>query len=74
MNHSFPFGPKSIRNSEIVLDMLQELNIKYKQTILLITHDPDVAAMADRIIEMRDGKILNRVENLYYTVEQKKLY
>lgn len=67
-------GSLDSKNSEIVLDMLQELNIKYKQTILLITHDPDVAAMADRIIEMRDGKILNRVENLYYTVEQKKLY
>ena len=60
---------------ELLIKLIDsELNIKYKQTILLITHDPDVAAMAGRIIEMRDGKILNRVENLYYTTEQKQLY
>ena len=69
-----PTGSLDSENSGRVLEMLQELNIRYGQTILLITHDPDVAAMAGRIVEMRDGKILNRVENLYYTMEQKRLY
>jgi putative ABC transport system ATP-binding protein len=69
-----PTGSLDSENSGRVLEMLQELNIRYGQTILLITHDPDVAAMAGRIVEMSDGKILNRVENLYYTKEQKRLY
>ena len=57
----------------MVLEMLRELNVVYKQTIILITHDSDVASNASRIIEMRDGQILNRVENLYYAVEQSRL-
>ncbi len=69
-----PTGSLDSENSGLVLGMLQELNIRHGQTILLITHDPDVAATAGRIVEMRDGKILNRVENLYYTMEQKHLY
>ncbi len=69
-----PTGSLDSENTAIVLEMLQELNIRYSQTILLITHDPDVAATAGRTVEMRDGKILNRVENLYYTMEPKRLY
>ncbi len=69
-----PTGSLDSGNSGRVLEMLQELNVRYNQTILLITHDPDVAAMAGRIVEMRDGKILNRVENLYYTREHKHLH
>ncbi len=69
-----PTGSLDSENSALVLEMLQELNLRYGQTILLITHDPDVAATAGRIVEMRDGEILNRVENLYYTMDQKRLY
>ena len=69
-----PTGSLDSENSGRVLEMLQELNIRYGQTILIITHDPDVAAMAGRIVEMRDGKILNRVENLYYARERKRLH
>ena len=69
-----PTGSLDSENSARVLDMLQELNIRYGQTILLITHDPEVAATAGRIVEMRDGQILNRVENLYYRMDQKRLH
>ncbi len=68
-----PTGNLDSDNSQMVLDMLQELNLRYRQTILMITHDPEVASNAGRIIEMRDGKILNRVENLYYAMEQTRL-
>lgn len=69
-----PTGSLDSDNSGRVLEMLRELNIRYGQTILLITHDTDVAATAGRIVEMRDGKILNRVENLYYTMEHKRFH
>ncbi len=68
-----PTGNLDSDNSQMVLRMLQELNLKYRQTILMITHDPEVASNASRIIEMRDGKILNRVENLFYAMEQTRL-
>lgn len=64
-----PTGNLDSENSQMVLQMLQDLNRKYNQTIVMITHDPDAASMASRILEMRDGRILNRVKNLYYAIE-----
>jgi putative ABC transport system ATP-binding protein len=53
-----PTGALDTENSELVMNMLQELNHKYGQTILLITHNPEVALFSDRIISMRDGHVL----------------
>ena len=64
-----PTGNLDSENSQMVLQMLQDLNRKFRQTIVMITHDPDAASMASRILEMRDGRILNRVKNLYYAIE-----
>ena len=66
-----PTGSLDSENSQAVLELLQELNQRYGQTILMITHDSEVAGAAGRIIEMRDGRVLNKVENLFYAVEQK---
>lgn len=68
-----PTGNLDSDNSQMVLRMLQELNLKYGQTIVMITHDAEAASTASRIIEMRDGKILNRVQNLFYAMEQKRV-
>jgi putative ABC transport system ATP-binding protein len=68
-----PTGNLDSDNSQLILEMLRELNVRYNQTILMITHDSEAAATAGRIIEMRDGKILNRVQNLFYAVEQKRM-
>jgi len=53
-----PTGSLDSRNSEIVLDMFRELNRKLRQTIVLVTHNPDLIAYAGRLIEMRDGMIV----------------
>jgi putative ABC transport system ATP-binding protein len=53
-----PTGNLDTENSTIVLDMLQELNREFKQTIVIITHNPEAAAVASRTIEMRDGMIV----------------
>ena len=52
-----PTGNLDTENSEIVLDMFRELNTLYKQTIIMITHNPEAAAVCSRIIRMRDGHI-----------------
>jgi len=38
--------------------MFRELNRKFKQTVILVTHNPELAAFTDRLIEMRDGVIV----------------
>ena len=53
-----PTGNLDTENSEIVLDMFKELNKKYQQTILMITHNPEAAAVCSRIIRMRDGHVV----------------
>jgi len=53
-----PTGNLDTENSTIVLDMLQELNREFRQTIVMITHNPEAAAVASRKIEMRDGMIV----------------
>jgi len=52
-----PTGALDSKNSEIVLAMFQELNKRLKQTILLVTHNPELATYTNRLIEMRDGLI-----------------
>ncbi len=54
-----PTGNLDTQNSELVLNMLKELNHKFGQTILMITHNPEVATYSDRIVNMRDGHVLD---------------
>jgi putative ABC transport system ATP-binding protein len=53
-----PTGNLDSENSTIVLDMLHKLNREFQQTIVMITHNPEAAAIASRTIEMRDGMIV----------------
>lgn len=53
-----PTGNLDTENSEIVLEMFSELNEKFNQTIIMITHNPEAAAVCSRIIRMRDGHIV----------------
>jgi putative ABC transport system ATP-binding protein len=53
-----PTGNLDSKNSDIVLNLLRDLNQRLGQTILMITHNPEAAAYADRTIQMRDGKIV----------------
>jgi putative ABC transport system ATP-binding protein len=54
-----PTGNLDTENSRIVLDMFRELNERFGQTVIMITHNPEAAAACSRIINMRDGKIVD---------------
>jgi putative ABC transport system ATP-binding protein len=53
-----PTGNLDSENSAIVLNMFQELNYRFNQTIIMITHNPEAAAMCRHIIQMRDGRVI----------------
>jgi putative ABC transport system ATP-binding protein len=54
-----PTGNLDTENSQIVLNMMRALNRSFRQTILMITHNPEAAAAADRVVRMRDGRIVS---------------
>jgi putative ABC transport system ATP-binding protein len=53
-----PTGNLDTENSDAVLNLLRQVNQKLGQTILMITHNPEAAAFADRTVSMRDGRIV----------------
>lgn len=52
-----PTGNLDTQNSNVVLEMLQRSNREFHQTVLMITHNPEAASIAGRILHMRDGQI-----------------
>lgn len=53
-----PTGNLDSKSSDEVVNLLKKMNKEYKQTIIMITHNLDIAAVADRIITIEDGKIV----------------
>jgi len=58
-----PTGNLDTKTGEIVLKTFKELNEKYHHTIILITHEKEVAEYADRIIHIKDGSIIEDGNN-----------
>ncbi|MGG7165564.1 ABC transporter ATP-binding protein [Clostridium ihumii] len=54
-----PTGNLDSNTAMDVMDLLKYITSKYNQTLVLITHDEKIAAMADRVITIKDGEILN---------------
>jgi len=54
-----PTGNLDKKNSDIVFGIFKDICIENKQTILVVTHDPEFASRADRIIVTEDGEIVN---------------
>lgn len=56
-----PTGNLDTRNSTEIMQALSSLNREQGVTIIVVTHEPDVAAFADRVLTMRDGQIISDV-------------
>lgn len=52
-----PTGNLDSRNSHEIMALLRESNKRFDQTLVVITHDEDIACMADRVIAIEDGRI-----------------
>ncbi len=53
-----PTGNLDSKSSDEIVNLLKKSNKEYKQTIIMITHNIEIAKIADRIIEIEDGKIV----------------
>ena len=53
-----PTGNLDRQNSHEIVELLKASNRKYKQTLIMITHDENIALQADRIIALEDGRII----------------
>lgn len=56
-----PTGNLDSKSSDEIVELLKVSNKKYKQTIVMITHDLEIAKIADRIIKIEDGRIVSEV-------------
>lgn len=56
-----PTGNLDSKNSKQIMKILKFYNKKYKQTIIMVTHDVSLVKQADRVITMSDGKIIKNV-------------
>jgi putative ABC transport system ATP-binding protein len=62
-----PTGNLDTKNSDAVLAMLRRSNQELGQTVLMITHNLEAAAIADRILQVRDGQIISNTTTAYAT-------
>ena len=57
-----PTGNLDSKSGKIVIDALNRISTEYHKTIVMVTHDPQMASYCDRIILLKDGKILDEIE------------
>jgi putative ABC transport system ATP-binding protein len=57
-----PTGNLDSRSSAEVLELLRELSDSEEQTVVMVTHDPGAAAIADRVVFLRDGQVAGEIQ------------
>ena len=58
-----PTGALDEENAKEILGVIQKLNETYKTTVVLITHNPSIGVMADKIVRLNSGEIVEVIEN-----------
>lgn len=52
-----PTGNLDTDTGDEIMDLMRDLNERFEKTFIIVTHDPNVAERADRIVELKDGKL-----------------
>ena len=58
-----PTGALDEKTGKKVLELLQKINKKYKTTMIIVTHNPSIADIANTVIKMNSGKVLEVIKN-----------
>ena len=58
-----PTGALDYKTSKEILRLIEEVNKKYRSTIVMVTHNDAIKNMADRVIKLRDGQIRHNIVN-----------
>ncbi len=58
-----PTGNLDSKNSKQIIELLQKLHKKENKTLIIVTHEPEIAKVAQRVIEVKDGKIISDKKN-----------
>lgn len=58
-----PTGALDYNTSKEILRLIEEVNIKYRNTVIMVTHNDALKEMADRVIKLRDGSIRKNYRN-----------
>lgn len=58
-----PTGALDYNTSKEILKLIEEVNVKYGNTIIMVTHNEAIKEMADHVIKLRDGKIRHDIIN-----------
>jgi len=58
-----PTGALDFSTGVTILDLLSRVNKEFNKTVVVITHNASIAKMADRVVKMRSGKVLENIKN-----------
>ena len=59
-----PTGNLDSRASDEIMALLREANQRYRQTIIMITHNPELAKQAERVLVIEDGRVTCLLRNM----------
>jgi putative ABC transport system ATP-binding protein len=65
-----PTGALDTKTGELVMDIFKKINIEQKKTVILITHNEELARQTGRIITIRDGEIISDMPNKSFNVSE----
>lgn len=62
-NYNAPTGALDYHTSKEILKLIEDVNKKYGNTVIMVTHNDAIQNMADRVIKLRDGQIRDNIVN-----------
>lgn len=62
-NYAVPTGALDYKTSKEILCLIEQINQKYGNTVIMVTHNDAIKNMADRVVKLRDGQIRKNYVN-----------
>lgn len=73
-NYNAPTGALDTKSARLLMEKLQEINLRRGRTILMVTHDPNAASFCSRILFIQDGVIFHELRRKIPNETQEDFY